>query len=223
MEPLERKTIGLDALELKFDAEGEGPLFSGYASVFNGVDAYGDTIVPGAYTKTIKKRQRPILMRWNHFGPVIGKWKEAREDEKGLFVVGELTPGHSVAGDVYASMRHGAVTGLSIGYRPIKFTETGDGTRTLKEIELVEISIVEMPADLGAVVGAIKSALEEAEDLKAIERLLRDAAGFSRADATALVSRIKSLARSECEAEMMTSKTFATQLSTISQNLFKGD
>ncbi|MGP4843316.1 hypothetical protein ACTXGQ_04220 [Marinobacter sp. 1Y8] len=56
---------------------------------------------------------------------------------------------------------------------------------------------------------ALKSAIGEAESLKQIEALLRDAAGFSRADATALVARIKSLSRGERDDETKTSELLA--------------
>lgn len=195
---METKRLALDGAALKFDDARQG-VFAGYASVFNGVDSYGDTILPGAYKKTLRKRERPIRLRWNHYGPVIGKWLTIEEDEKGLYVEGELTPGHSVAQNVYASMKHGAVDGMSIGYRPIKVENLPDGKRKLSEIDLIEISIVEEPADLGAKVGEVKSAIEEARTLKEIESILRDAGGFSRAAATSLVSRIKSLSLGERE------------------------
>jgi HK97 family phage prohead protease len=192
MNTVERKLAPIDALELKFDGEGR---FEGYASMFNGVDAYGDTIIPGAYKKTIKRKagDRPIRMRWNHFGPVIGKWADMGEDEKGLYVKGELTPGHSVAKDVYASMKHGAVSGMSIGYIARSAREKADGGRELKEIDLIEISVVEDPADLGARITGMKAVINELGSFKEIEGWLRDAAGLSRDDATALVSRVKSL------------------------------
>ncbi len=194
---MELKSLGLEAVQFKFDEAREG-FFSGYASKFNGVDSYGDTILPGAYAKTLTSRQRPIQMRWNHFGPVIGKWTKAVEDDVGLYVEGELTPGHSVASDARALMKHGAVDGLSIGFRlPADGSEMVGERRHLKRIDLVEISVVEEPADLAARIGNVKSFLDEAESLKEIESLLRDAAGFTRADACALVSRIKSLSRGE--------------------------
>lgn len=193
------KQIQLDTVELKFDEEGGARKFAGYASVFGGVDSYGDTILPGAYKKSIKKRERPVQMRWNHYGDVIGKWTKIEEDDKGLYVEGELTPGHSKAEDVYASLKHGAVTGLSIGYRPVQIRELGDGKRELKEIDLVEISVVESPADNAAHINDVKSAIDEADSLKDIERLLRDAGGFSRGESVALVARVKSLVRSESE------------------------
>jgi HK97 family phage prohead protease len=195
------KSIDISACELKFVGEKQG-FFAGYASKFNGVDAYGDTIVKGAYEETLQNRERPIAMRWNHYGPVIGKWLKMEEDDVGLYVEGELTPGHSKAEDVYASLKHGAITGLSIGFRPVEIEERDD-SRILKKIDLVEISVVESPADNGAHVESVKAALDAVESLKEIESLLRDAGGFSRAEATAIVSRVKAISQPR-DAELKT-------------------
>jgi len=187
------KQLAINDAGLKFS--GDNMTFQGYASVFGGVDSYNDTIVKGAYADTLKSRQRPIRMRWNHFGPVIGKFNEIFEDSKGLMVAGELTPGHSVAADVYASMKHGAVDGLSIGYYVKDYSMRGN-IRELKKIELIEISVVEEPADLGAKVTGVKAdddLIDQILTLKDAEALLREAGGFSKAAATAFVSRIKNL------------------------------
>ena len=197
---MERKLFSLEAAEVKFSADKPG-FFAGYASKFGGVDAYGDTVLPGAYKATLESRKRPVQMRWNHYGDVIGKWATIKEDEHGLYVEGELTPGHSKANDVYALLKHGAISGLSIGYRPVKSIENETGGRDLHEIDLVEISIVESPADLNAQIANVKSAIEDAKSLKEIETLLRDAGGFSRADACALVARVKSMQQSDSDAE----------------------
>jgi HK97 family phage prohead protease len=194
------KLNSIETVDFKF-YEGKQGLFSGYASVYGGVDSYGDTIIEGAYANTIVDRERPVQLRFNHEAGVIGKWTRMEEDAKGLYVEGELTPGHSKAMDVYASLMHGAISGLSIGYRPVKFTPNQTGGLDLEEISLIEISVVESPADLNAQIGNIKSALDEVKTLKEIETLLRDAGGFSRADATALVSRIKALTHGDRDAE----------------------
>lgn len=196
---METKRLPLDKLELKF--AGEEMRFSGYASVFGMVDAYGDTIAEKAYERTLQERERPVRMRWNHYGPIIGKYINMFTDEKGLYVEGELTPGHSAAIDVYASLKHGSIDGLSIGYLPIKARQIEDGRRMLEEIKLIEISVVEEPADLHATVDNVKSALDACKSLKEIEGLLRDAAGLSRSDATALVGRVRRLALGEQVAE----------------------
>jgi HK97 family phage prohead protease len=192
----EYKLLDVETTEFKFD--GETGEFEGYASVFNGVDSYGDTIMPGAYKATLKKRDRSVKMRWNHYGPVIGKYLEMFEDEKGLYVRGQLTPNHSVAKDVHASLKHGAIDGLSIGFFAKKADNKEEGGRILKEIELVEISVVEEPADLGARITNIKSELQKAERLADVEDILREA-GFSKSEATTMVSRIKSIALGDLE------------------------
>lgn len=188
---MEHKNLQIEAVNLKFAEEGRK--FSGYASVFGGVDSYGDTIMPGAYKATISNRERPIQMRFNHLPGVIGKWTRIEEDEKGLIVEGELTPGHSKSEDAYALLKHGAISGLSIGYRPVKAVENQHGGVDLHEIDLVEISVVESPADMAAQISDVKSAIEQAETRKEFEELLRNAGGFSRTDAKTLVTRIKSL------------------------------
>ena len=205
---MHHKLITLDATQVKFDEARKG-FFSGYASVFGGIDSYGDTVLPGAYVETLKSRKRPVQMRWNHYGDVIGKWLRIEEDDKGLYVEGELTPGHSKAQDVYASLKHGAVSGLSIGYRPVKSFANDHGGVDLHEIDLVEISVVESPADLAATVDDVKSAIEQITSLKAVESLLRDAGGFSRTDAKALLACVKSLCLRDAEAERSASDIVA--------------
>jgi len=186
---MEHKLLNLQHTEFKFGNEGSLQ-FTGYASVFGGVDSYGDMIMKGAYENTIKDRERPIQLRWNHFGPVIGKYTEIYEDEKGLVVSGELTKGHSVAEDTAALLRHGAISDLSIGY--IAKNATQDGViRKLTEIDLFEVSVVESPADNAAHISGIKSALTECQSLKDIELVLKRQNGLSQSMSTAIVSAVK--------------------------------
>jgi HK97 family phage prohead protease len=204
---MQTKLLNLEALELKF--VGEDMTFAGYASVFGGVDAYGDTIDPKAYDQTLDGRTRPVRMRWNHYGPVIGKWMSISADGKGLYVNGQLTPGHSTAIDVYASLKHGAIDGMSIGYVPRLVEEMGEGRRLLKQIDLVEISVVEEPADIGAKVESVKFQLDTCNSMKEIESFLREVGHFSKADSVALIGRVKRLALGEQEAEIKAKQEIA--------------
>lgn len=198
---LELKQLALAVAEIKVDDRARS--FAGYASVFGGVDAYGDSIVPGAYKSTLANRARPVRMRFNHTSPVIGKWTDLREDDRGLFVKGELTPGHSLAEDVYASLKHGAVDGLSIGYRvPPGGAEFKNGIRYLKRIDLVEISVVEEPADGAAVVADVKI-LADRTSPRVVEQALREQLGFSRRQAKRFMAEgFSGLAMSDAEEEM---------------------
>lgn len=216
---MQHKLIDLSQIEVKFDDARRG-FFSGYASMFGGVDAYGDTVMPGAYKSTIEMRKRPVQMRWNHYGDVIGKWIDIRENDKGLWVEGELTPGHSKAEDVYASLKHGAISGLSIGYRVNKSFPNETGGLDLHEIDLVEISIVETPADLAAQIGDVKSTIESLNTVRDIERFVRDS-GFVKEDAVRLVSRIKSIVRGELEQEQAATSEIAQMIHQMSKSLTK--
>lgn len=186
-----QKSIELKGVEIKGDAN----QFEGYASIFNGNDSYNDTILPGAFASAIKKGVP--LMFFNHDWSEIpiGKWTKLEEDDKGLRVVGELTPGNPHAESVLAALKHGTLNGLSIGFSLSKdgYDEKEDGGRTIKEIDrLFEISVVTFPADEAARIEAVKSAAIGAiETVRDFERFLRDAGGFSRSQAAALCAKAK--------------------------------
>ena len=188
----ERKIIGLDACEVKLAGGDDGApvTVEGYGSVFNtSPDRYGDVIAPGAYAKTIAafgKAGRSLPLKFEHFD-VVGKWVEAREDRKGLFVKGELSPGHTGAANVAALLRHGAVTGLSIGYRAVKASRDAKGIRTLEEIDLAEVSIVANPAQRQAGITAVKAA-DDITSVREFEAFLRDA-GYSRREAEEITEK----------------------------------
>lgn len=196
------KTLLLNEVELKF-ANSDSGTFTGYASVFNGLDSYGDTIVKGAYSDVIAQIKKGAAqmpkMFVNHDAWELptGKWTHIEEDSKGLLVAGELTPGMTKAQDLHAAMRHGTVDGLSIGFTLGEHTMVSDGgqeRRIIKTIKnLPEVSVVTFPADGKARVdmASVKSALELIESIKDFEDFLRDAGGFSKSAATALASRAK--------------------------------
>lgn len=202
---MERMMLSLDAAEVKFDnASGT---FEGYASVFGGVDSYGDTIHPGAFTKAVGDGLE-VKMYFNH-GWIkhelpIGKMR-VRQDARGLRVDrGEFTRGIRTAEEVKLAVEHRTVSGMSIGFR---LTESGFKTkdggfgRDIHQIDfLKEVSVVDWPAD-GAAQIDMRSAIGSCETLKDIEARLRDGAGLSWDDATALVSRIKFLALRDGDAE----------------------
>lgn len=161
-------------LELKADAQG---VVTGYGSVFGGIDAYGDTVMPGAFTKSLTKRKPKML--WQHnMGEPIGVWDDAREDAKGLYVQGRLALKTEAGGEAFELLSMGAIDGLSIGFRTVADEVVKDGARLLKEVDLYEVSFVTMPADQSALVQSVKSQMTE----RSFEVMLKQQ-GFSRWDA----------------------------------------
>ena len=199
---IQRKNIGLGDIELKFAANGG---FSGYASVFGGVDSYNDTIVAGAYKGVIDEIQTggalmpKMFVNHRSWDIPVGKYTHIEEDEKGLYVEGEFTRGNPQAETIKAAMQHGTVDGLSIGFMIGDFEmveQNGEKLRLIKSIkELPEISIVTYPADEAARVDltTVKSALDNINSVKEFEDFLREVGGFSKSLAMATVSRSKRL------------------------------
>ena len=200
----EFKSIELKDVDLKFEG-GELRKFSGYASVFNGDDSYHDTILLGAFKDSLAKYGLPKMFYGHQWGLPIGKWTSAVEDEKGLRVEGELTHGNPQADAVLAALKHGTVDGLSIGFsmRGGAQDEKKEGGRVIKSVgRLFEISVVSFPADGAARITEVRSEdLDEIESIRDLEGFLRDAGGFSKSAATALVAKARKLFKDQRESE----------------------
>ena len=196
---MEYKSLAI--AEAQFKLEGDGGGFVGYASTFGNVDSYGDTIVKGAYLKTLATNGLPKMF-FNHssYQVPIGKWIKAEEDNYGLLMTGEFTPDNKLAQEVKAAMKHGTLDSLSIGYSLTKGGyDDSDSGRTIKEVSrLAEVSIVTFPADKFARVdlSSVKSFADEIQQVETIrdfELFLRDAGNFSKAAAQALTAKAKAL------------------------------
>lgn len=175
----------------------EDGVIEGYASVFGGVDSYGDTIEPNAYDNVISEGQKPLMFyQHDRWGVPIGKWEELSVDSKGLKVKGRLNLELKEAQDVYSALKFGSLDGMSIGFRlrDRDYEYDDNDVCHIKNIsELLEISIVNFPADKSARVMVVKADPEDLEELKDIrdcERYLRDL-GISKKMAQSIISVIK--------------------------------
>lgn len=131
------------------DVDGKKGIITGYFSVFNNEDSDGDTILPGAFAKTIAERgpqssQPRIKHLLNHssYQP-IGVLQTLQEDAKGLYY--ESVPGtHSIGQDVIKMIESGLITEHSIGYETVRKTvvdpnaDYRDRKQILQELKLWE-------------------------------------------------------------------------------------
>ena len=123
-----------------------GLRISGYASLFDQRDLSGDIIRRGAFAASLLKLTDgalPMLFGHETKQP-IGVWQRLSEDRSGLFVSGEIFLGEPRADRIARLVRTHAMSGLSIGYRPVR-TRTLKTGRELIEIDLWEVSIVAFP------------------------------------------------------------------------------
>lgn len=184
------------ALEIKaVNSAGE---IEGYGATFRAMpDAYGDIILPGAFTKTLQKHSEAgtlPAMLWGHrMGELpIGDWTEMYEDSKGLFVKGRLDLDDPIGQRVHHAASKKRVRGLSIGYETIvyKYDDSRPNVRQLEEVDLWEVSPVNFPADTASTITDVKSiraaGLPSAPDF---EKFLREVGGFSKTEATAIAGK----------------------------------
>lgn len=183
--------------ECQLKADGDTGSFEGYGSVFSITDRGGDIVAPGAFADTLaaaKAAGRMPAMLWQHRqAEPIGVYTSMEEDAIGLKVSGKLALKTARGAEAYELMKMGAITGLSIGYKVRDDSwDRVTGVRTIKKADLFELSLVTIPMNDASRVSAVKT-IEELDSLSEFERHLRDVCGMSKSEATALVSRMKSV------------------------------
>ncbi|KAF6609680.1 MULTISPECIES: HK97 family phage prohead protease [Lactococcus] len=152
----ETRVFNISQLSTRAEGEEKAVAIEGYAAVFNSKTSIGgwfdEVIEPGAFSRSLSDNG-DIRALFNHnWDNVLGRTKsqtlELREDEKGLNFKVEL-PDTSVARDLTISMERGDINQCSFGFF-ITDEEWNynvePALRTIKEVELFEISIVSIPA-----------------------------------------------------------------------------
>jgi len=167
---LDHNTIALDLKALNEQGE-----FEGYASVFGNVDNGGDVVEKGAFTKTLEKMPiSKVKMLFQHDpNKVLGRWLEAKEDKRGLWVKGKMNLAVQLAKETLALMQDGAIDGMSIGFRTVtaKREDKLGAPRKLMEVDLWEISLVTFPMNPKSIVASVKEDWTKRD----VERVLREA------------------------------------------------
>lgn len=132
----------------------EDGTFTGYASIFNYVDAHNDVVCRGAFEQSLdrwRKKGTWPKMLWQHaHDQVVGVWTQMFEDEIGLYVVGKLLLDVEKAREAYTLLKTKAVDNLSIGFRQKRSIRGRFGTRDvtyLHEVDLMEVSLVTFAAN----------------------------------------------------------------------------
>ena len=170
--------------QIKALGDSDSFCFEGYGSVFGNVDSYGDVVVPGAFDESLRKGVPSLLLHHDMRSPV-GIYTDAICDDVGLKLRGQLNKDVQAAREAFSLMKQGALKGLSIGFIPKESEyDSVQNVNRIIDVELIEVSIVTMPANDLAQVTGVKSAPKSEREL---EFYLRDA-GFSRKEAKTIVS-----------------------------------
>jgi len=128
--------------------------FAGYAALFDREDRGGDIIRKGAFARAIAAwRGRRVPLLWQHRPDrPVGVIESMAEDERGLRVIGRVRG--DAPEEAARMLKAGKVSGLSFGYRVTR--SDGRAPRVLKELDLVEVSLVTFPMQPGARVHAVE-------------------------------------------------------------------
>tara|TARA_A100000172_G_C3034500_1_gene107967 strand:+ start:102 stop:752 length:651 start_codon:yes stop_codon:yes gene_type:complete len=184
--------------EIETDDDGT---FEGYGSVFNNKDLGNDVIRKGAFLKSIsEKKPNQIKLLYQHkTDEPIGVIDSIEEDNKGLKIKGRLAMGTQKGREVFELMKMGALDAMSIGYRlqpdGYKYDDKNK-RRVIKEVDLMEISMVTFPMNPKAKITKVKLA---EMDVRELEKYLCDV-GMSNSVAKHSASILhKSFNKEQCE------------------------
>jgi len=160
-EKMENKIFKFSIKELTDD----GKLW-GYLSTFGNLDAGGDIVDRGAFTKTLQENNAfPLIWAHSIGDPslIVGSFS-AKEDEDGLFIEAEffmdLEPAKQAYNVVKKLFLKKVKIGLSMGYKAIKWIDEkldNSFVRRLKEVQLVEGSLTLFPMNNQALVQDVKT------------------------------------------------------------------
>lgn len=152
----DERRVCVTELRIKKEKEEDEGTLVGYPAVFNKLSedlgGFREKIAPGTFKKSLKEADVRAL--FNHdsnmvLGRTSAETLTLKEDAEGLWME-NIPPDTQWARDLLISVERGDITQMSFGFRTIidEWEEKKDGSviRTLKEVELVDVSPVTFPA-----------------------------------------------------------------------------
>jgi HK97 family phage prohead protease len=165
VETMERKQLATQIKDMAVSDDGPGEV-TGLASVYGNVDLQDDLVEHGAAVKTARDwtastKAKPPLLDWHgdSISRIIGSVPEMKSTPAGVWFRGRFanTPEAQRARQL---AKDGHLTGVSIGYQPIRQSVKMIGdklVRVLHEIRIHEISLTPIPANPEAQLASVKS------------------------------------------------------------------
>lgn len=157
--------------ELRAEGQGDEMALVGYASVFsslsNDLGGFREMVAPGAFTRSLQAGA-DVKCTFNHdpskiLGRTASKTLTLATDEKGLKFRCQLDPMQQSHKDLYQSVKRGDVSECSFAFTVdaagqdwMDVRDNGDfyAMRTLKDVDLIDVSAVTYPAYPGTDVSA---------------------------------------------------------------------
>jgi HK97 family phage prohead protease/HK97 family phage major capsid protein len=150
--------IDTDDFAVKSVSDNKTLKIAGYANTAD-KDRTGDIVLPDAWTKGVENfRRNPILLYQHDHGKPIGKINNITVDKKGIFVEASVSEAAEKQHGVKTLIRDGILKSFSVGFR-IKDADYDKRSDTfmIKDLELLEISVVSVPANQNSLFSVRKS------------------------------------------------------------------
>jgi phage head maturation protease len=151
----------------------------------------------------------------------IGVFEKISEDEKGLYVKGQLALQTQAGKEAYELLKMGALSGLSIGFRTNEkgyHYDKRSKKRIIEDVELMEVSLVTFPMNPKAQVDMVKS---EDITIREWENGMRDAFNLSRSDSKVAAKAVHHVFEEKRANEMLAGETDNAELVDAIKNLTK--
>ena len=126
----------------------KGLRIAGYANTTD-KDRVGDVVTANAWAKGIENfRKNPVLLYQHKHDCPIGRVDKITVDRKGLFVEANISDAAETLHAVQSLIKDGALKSFSVGFRVNdgKYDHKTD-SMTITDVELLEISVVSVPAN----------------------------------------------------------------------------
>lgn len=139
----------------------------GWANNFHVLDAAGERTHEQTFVKTLaewsERGKLPVMLYEHEATDVAGKWLTMELRDKGLWVRGEVSNEW-----LLNKIRKDEIYSLSIGYITREYHVEGSDV-VLDDVELREVSIVSVPANIESVIVNVKSLEVKNEDETQVE------------------------------------------------------
>lgn len=143
-----------------------------YSEILGTTKRFKEKIARGAFSKAIRMAKHINFLAEHDSQRILASTRngslELREDEQGLFMSANISP-TSWGRDYYQLIKDGIHRNMSFGFRTVKDSwksiEPGLYERTIEELELFEVSVVEKPAYTSSTIAARGIELVEKVDI----------------------------------------------------------
>lgn len=172
--------------------KGKGLRIAGYANTVD-KDRQGDVVLPSAWVKGIDNyRLNPVLLFQHKADHPIGRVEKIRVDNRGLYVEALVSEAAEKQHNIHTLIMDNALKSFSVGFRALdgKYNSETEAT-TITDVELLEVSVVSIPANQSSLFSVRKN-FDTEDEYKAFCENLRKEQDAEEYDTKDIIAGITS-------------------------------